>query len=156
MDRNGVFGMTPRKRGGSCTPYLRVSRGLRKRFHVATCAKDIVSAVQQHRVVVLVGETGSGKTTQAGQQRTMLQRWRGTMEVHVEKDFGEVTRRGTAFPARSRSMERCHLSNTAASNCGHQCIGLSVETWKRCSAKVAHRVASEIGCDIGGSVQIYT
>ena len=27
--------------------------------------KGIVSAVRQHRVVVLVGETGSGKTTQA-------------------------------------------------------------------------------------------
>ena len=62
---------------------------------------------------------------------------------------GKAVRTGPPFPAR-RSTERSHLSNTAASNCGHQCIGLSVETRQNAWAKVAHRVASELDSDVGG------
>ena len=37
------------------------------RLPIASCKADIISALRQHRVLVVLGETGSGKTTQLPQ-----------------------------------------------------------------------------------------
>lgn len=67
--KNALYGSTAETETESLialTPHQRITAG-RKKLPVYAYREEFLKAVQEHKVLIVVGETGSGKTTQLPQ-----------------------------------------------------------------------------------------
>ncbi|CAM9793382.1 unnamed protein product [Ectocarpus sp. 13 AM-2016] len=121
---------------------------------------DIIRAVKDHQTVVVVGETGSGKSTQIPQFLYEAGITRGGAGWIPGGESGEATTaaRGSGKKrGRAPSQEDVFKGSSSSSNGGDKRGfqgGLIACTQPRrvAAVTVAKRVAAEVGCDLGNTV----
>ncbi|CAM9321613.1 unnamed protein product, partial [Ectocarpus sp. 12 AP-2014] len=121
---------------------------------------DIIRAVKDHQTIVVVGETGSGKSTQIPQFLYEAGITRGGAGWIPGGESGEATtairgsgkKRGRA-PSQEDVFKGSSSSSSSRDKRGFQGGLIACTQPRRVAAvTVAKRVAAEVGCDLGNTV----